>query len=152
MLIVLGDLDDVRYNVGSLILFGGSMSYFIDVVKKYWDRFLVKVLPIKTSEPVRKSRVQGFPLVTVLEDWSGFRYPGEHVVILTDIDVSKKGMDFWAKLPKAILREFVYSGVVVLRCNDLAEAMNLLYDIPFDFADAHIFVNGSHVAMNGGNL
>jgi hypothetical protein len=108
----------------------------------------------KPVEPVQQyplprefRKLSGFTYVTVLCEWVSVKFPLEHVIILTNINVEAKNIHFWAKVPKTDAIEFT-NDVVVLRCTDTSEMWTLITNIGEDFADAYGFCAGKLTMTN----
>lgn len=112
----------------------------------YW-----KHIGLAESVVVRSpGRLQGYSWLEILTLWVRTLYPADHVVILTNVNASAKGVAFWSRLPKSKV-ENLLQDVVVLRCNDRAELFQLVEAVTSNFADSYGFSAGQFVISNTGN-
>lgn len=100
------------------------------------------------SQPYRNSaKLQGFEIEELLAQWIGLKHPKEHIIVLTDINVQAKNIQFWARVPKTDM-QFFLKDIVVLHCKDKTEVLRLLENIPAKFAEAYGFSAGLPIAHN----
>lgn len=92
-------------------------------------------------------KLLGFSFYEVLGDWSKDAYPSSFVLILKDVDPSRKGPTFWSRLSDTQIRAF-NKDIVVMRCKDKMQAAEMLESIPRDFAEAYILKNGLLIDTN----
>lgn len=112
-------------------------------LQEYWKHVgVLESALIKTPE-----KIQAFSWIEVLSTWVRYMHPGEHLIILTNLEASAKGVSFWARLPRDRVEDLL-QDVVVLRCKDKPEVFRLLDSIPPQFADAYAFSNGQFIESN----
>jgi len=80
-------------------------------------------------------KLVGFDYSTILVEWAKQKYPNQSLVILTNINVQAKSLEFWAKIPANSIG-FFQKDVAILRCKDQTEMNTLIDNIPEEFADA----------------
>jgi hypothetical protein len=98
--------------------------------------------------PYNKSdKLTGLDLGDMIPEWVNFKYPSEHLIVLTEVNVQAKNIQFWAKVPKAE-SQFFLKDLVILFCKDKSEVIRLVENIPKDFADARGFSAGELIIDN----
>lgn len=117
-------------------------SDFYDLAN-YWQHVGV----VETALSRSYNKVNGHSMLEVLSFWATVTYPLENLVVLTNVDVSAKGVSFWARLPKEKVEDLM-QDIVVLRCKDRAEVFRLISSTPTSFADAYGFAGGKLVGTN----
>jgi hypothetical protein len=95
----------------------------------------------------RSDKLTGFDIGEIIQEWVRFKYPSEHLIILTEVNVQAKNIQFWAKVPKTE-SQFFLKDLVVLFCKDKSEVIRLVENIPRDFADAKGFSAGELLIDN----
>ncbi len=95
---------------------------------------VVAELPSKTHT-LTYDKLLGFDYSDILTEWVQKKYPRENLVIMTDINVAAKNLEFWAKLPAKSAGLFL-KDVAVLRCKDYSEVERIVENTPYDFANA----------------
>lgn len=151
---------------------GVSFSYYGDVVTLRWpwvsgDRFRsslhatdfnhfrdywVKVGQVgEMAFRMRSSDkdLVGVHTYEVLAAFVKAKYPGEYVVVLSDVDLASKDDAFWRKLPKEKVSQFK-KDFVVLRCKDRKQAMDISTSTDSGFATAYAFQDGVLIDTNLG--
>jgi hypothetical protein len=106
--------------------------------------------PVSQTKPTpyRKSdKLTGFDIGDLIPEWVKFKYPSEHLIVLTEVNVQAKNIQFWAKIPKTD-SQFFLKDLVVLFCKDKSEVIRLVENIPRDFADAKGFSAGELLIDN----
>lgn len=81
------------------------------------------------------SKVDGYFLGDILQDWVRSHGTGKPCVILYDINVELKRPAFWLKIPKDRIKELT-KEVVVLNCDSNQEMMDITISIDPLFATA----------------
>lgn len=104
--------------------------------------YATTTIPYKNS-----SKLQGIEYNDVISEWVTLKYPLNHLIILTNINVEAKNIQFWAKVPKTDMIQFV-KDLVILHCQDRSEVVRLAENIPISFADAHGYSAGSLIIYN----
>jgi hypothetical protein len=100
------------------------------------------------GEPYRNSaKLNGFDFEEVISQWVYLKYPREHLIILVNINVEAKNIQFWAKVPKTDSKHFL-KDLVVLYCKDKTEVLRLVDNIPVEFAEAYGFSAGCMITFN----
>ena len=92
-------------------------------------------------------KVNGHSWIEILCVWVNVTYSMRDVVVLYNVNVSAKGVSFWAKIPREKIEDLM-QDVIVLRCKDRAEVFRLISSIPPSFADACGFVAGRFIGTN----
>lgn len=112
---------------------------------EYWKYVgIVEAAILKNPE-----KISAFSWMEVLSTWVRRTYPGDHLVILTNLDASAKGVSFWARLPKDKVEDLL-QDVVVLHCKDKPEVFRIVESIPTHFADAYGFSASELIDTNFG--
>lgn len=93
-------------------------------------------------------KIAGVSFESIMGPWLAINMPHESVIILRNIDISKKGIEFWIKLSRDSVFPFIGKEFVILRCKDEDSAEEILRSIPTNFADAISFVDSSPVSYN----
>ncbi len=107
-----------------------------------WNLSKEKLIPYKNS-----SKLDGANYEDIISQWIFFKYPKNHIIVLTNINVDAKNIQFWAKVPKTDTLHFM-KDVVILHCKDRTEVLRLIENIPSNFADAHGYSAGSLITYN----
>jgi hypothetical protein len=92
-------------------------------------------------------KLTGFDNLDILSVWVNAKYSGCNIVLLTDINVEAKDLEFWARIPKGQAMEFL-KDIVILRCKDKTEIKKLIPSIGSKFALAYGFSNGKLILSN----
>lgn len=112
-------------------------------LSEYW-----KYVGVTEAAMIRQAeKIEAYSWTEVLSTWVRHTYPGQSLVILTNLEASAKGVSFWARLPKDRV-ENLLQDVVVLRCKDKPEVFRLIDSTPASFADAYGFSAGQLVGTN----
>jgi hypothetical protein len=114
--------------------------YFITGAEKY--RY-----PSTPASFSSSPKLFGFDYPEILSQWIAFKYPREHIIVLLNINVQAKNIQFWAKVPQTDMKYFL-QDTVILRCKDKSEVIRLVENIPPDFADAYGYSAGSLFTYN----
>lgn len=93
------------------------------------------------------SKLQSRSYTSIIDDWVAFNFVNQIVIVLTNINVQVKNIDFWAKIPVEQKIKFM-EDVVILRCKDKSEMMMLIGNIGQDFAEAKGYIDGELFAHN----
>jgi hypothetical protein len=112
----------------------------------------IGVISYSTSKDVnvpynRSDKLTGFDVGELIPEWVKFKYPSEHLIVLTEVNVQAKNIQFWAKVPKTE-SQFFLKDLVVLFCKDKSEVIRLVENIPRGFADAKGFSAGELLIDN----
>lgn len=99
------------------------------------------------EEACKKAKVEGFFFTEIIQDWVRFNYPEQTIVVLRDLDLGAKSIDFWRKMPKHHRLEFT-KDMVILFCNTDKEMSDLIHSIESSFGEAMGFKNGELVSWN----
>ena len=95
----------------------------------------------------KSKSVMGFTYQEILTQWIKMRFSNEIIVMLTNIDATKKPSSFWENVPYA-KRGLFTTDVVVLICKDVSQAKILVDSVHVDFADAVCVRDGQVVYWN----
>lgn len=123
-----------------------STNCYFKSKAEYWK--YVGILEFCTRHP--SSKIEAFSWSEVLVIWVRYTFPGQHLVVLTNLNASAKGLSFWSKLPKETINNLL-QDVVVLTCKDKNSMFKALDSVPNDFADAFGFSDGELVDTNLGS-
>lgn len=91
--------------------------------------------------------LEGTSIETVLSQWTHWRFPNQHVIVLTDTNFAEKNTPLWTRLSPE-KRMILTKDIVLLFCNDSAEASNIIDHIDTSAATARAFLNGEVFASN----
>lgn len=94
-----------------------------------------------------QSKLLGFDQEEILSQWVYLKFPFDHIVILTDINVEAKNIQFWAKVPSFERQQFL-KDVVVARYKDKSEVEKLVDNIAPEFASAFGYSGGMLFTYN----
>jgi len=94
-----------------------------------------------------KSKLHSLSYSSIIDSWVFLHFHGQTVIVLTNINVQAKNIEFWAKIPPEQKIKFV-NDVSILKCKDRREMFKLLGNIGQDFADAKGYIDGIEVASN----
>lgn len=112
-------------------------------LSEYWKHVgVVEEALVKSS-----GKLEAYSELEVLSVWVRRLYPTSHVVVLTNLDASAKGISFWSRLPKDQV-EHLLKDVIVLRCKDKTEVFRLVDSVEATFADAFGFSFGQLIETN----
>ena len=114
-------------------------------LRDYW--WHVGGLEAKLLEADSARKTTGARMYEVLSEYCKFKYPNNTVVVLYDIDCSKKDSAFWSRLPKGKALAFA-KDVVFLLCKDRDQMLAVTSNIPVDFATAIAVESGTLVDCN----
>lgn len=110
--------------------------------------FKYTVTPLaQEDETAMPSKLYGLDYSELITEWISKVYKFQHIIVLNNINVEAKNIQFWAKLPTTSRSPFL-KDVVILRCTDKSEVMRLVENIPLEFADAHGYSAGSLITTN----
>lgn len=93
-------------------------------------------------------KLRGLEYSDIVSQWVYLKFPFEHIIILSNINVEAKNIEFWAKVPKTEAIHFL-KDIVLLRCKDISEMNRLINNIAPEFADAHGYSAGILITTNG---
>src|SRR5438445_100940 len=88
----------------------------------------------KERDNVPFKKLVSFDYTEILSQWIYFKFPYDHVIVLSNINVQAKNIQFWAKIPQKEVPHFL-KDIVILRCKDVSELVRLVDNIGPDFAD-----------------
>jgi hypothetical protein len=115
---------------------------FINSIKN-----LVRLQVNSTEVNKTNNKLSGYDYLDILSFWVNKVYPYSHVILLTNINVEAKNIQFWAKVPTYQSPLFL-KDIVVLLCKDQTEMMRLIRNIDTNFAEAYGFICGKLVSSN----
>lgn len=104
------------------------------------------VTPISKPVPITDKLV-GLTMFDLISQWACSTHFYSNIIVLTNINVGAKNLQFWAKVPKVDIEHFL-KDVVILHCKDRTELLRLIENIPPDFADAWGFGSGQLIQTN----
>lgn len=93
------------------------------------------------ENPIITEKLFGVSYYDLICHWVNTVFKSEFVIVLTDINVQAKNIEFWSKVPVDKAVNFL-QDVVVLRCKDRSEVIRLIENIPKEFAEAYGFAAG----------
>jgi hypothetical protein len=97
--------------------------------------------------PKTESKLSGFTYHEILAQWVYSKYYNENLIVLTDINVEAKDIQFWAKVPQTEMGHFL-KDVVIVHCKDKGEVQRLVENIHPNFAEAYGFSGGTLFTYN----
>lgn len=92
-------------------------------------------------------KLLGFDYLDIISQWISLKFPVDHIIILLNINVEAKNVQFWAKIPQTEIGHFL-KDTVVLRCKDESEMERLVSNIPPNFAEAYGYSCGNLITYN----
>lgn len=96
---------------------------------------------------IKSKNIFGLNYEDIIREWVQLNFGSECIVILTDIDVSQKSMDFWDSIP--YVKKVVFTKeVVVLKCKDFSQVEQIVNSVERKFASAFGFKAGTLVYTN----
>ncbi|HET8689121.1 MAG TPA: hypothetical protein VFM18_21125 [Methanosarcina sp.] len=93
------------------------------------------------------AKVVGLGMHEVLAQYVKYKYPGEYIVALCDINPAAKDSSFWRKIP-AQYAEQLLKDVAIFRCKSRDQMLDISLGTSTDFAVAYSFENGILVDSN----
>lgn len=95
------------------------------------------------------NRAQGFSMEALLERWIScdVEFYDKILVVLSDIEVSSRSIDFWKSLGPKEANLFT-RDLVILVCKDLDQGFKLVESISKSFANAWLINNGQVLIDN----
>lgn len=129
---------------------GIYLKFFGRSVFLFWSRPVSWPFVKRSPETIpykNSSKLQGASYLEMISEWVSFKYPKNHIIVLTDINVQAKNVQFWAKVPKTDMIHFV-KDMVILYCQDKSEVIRLVENIPSTFAEAHGYSAGELITHN----
>lgn len=99
------------------------------------------------DETVTPSKLYGMSYPALIADWVYKSFKLQHIIVLTNVNVEAKNIQFWAKVPTTSMAWFL-EDVVILRCQDRSEVIRLVENIPSEFADAQGYSAGLLITTN----
>lgn len=104
-------------------------------------------VPQVTIPYENSSKLKGMSYEDIISEWVLAKHRNNHIVVLTNINVQAKNIQFWAKVPTTDMVHFV-KDIVILHCTDKTEVSRLVENIPSNFADAIGYSAGTLVINN----
>lgn len=96
---------------------------------------------------MKERNILGLNYKDLIQEWVSINFKGEYVIVLIDIDISKRDSVFWENIP--YIKKIAFTNeVVVLRCKDQGQMGRIVDSIEQDFAVAWGFKNGELVYSN----
>lgn len=135
----------IRFSKKGIVLRNKKYSLVLpwtNPFKYYITEYASVDLPYKNS-----SKLKGLEYNDLISEWVALKHPVSHVVVLTNINVEARNIQFWAKVPKTDMIHFV-KDLVVLQCKDKTEVIRLAENIPPNFADAQGYSAGILITHN----
>lgn len=115
-------------------------------LRHYW--FIVGSLEAKLLEnPLSGKNVVGTRFYELFAEYCRFKYSNQCVVVLYDIDASKKDSAFWSRLPTKNAMAFAKDAVFLV-CKDRPQMLSITYNTPTEFATALAVESGVLVDCN----
>lgn len=102
---------------------------------------------IPKEEPIPESKLFSLSYAEVLCGMMKRSYGSGNYIVLTNVNLSAKNLQFWAKVPKEDMPHF-FKDVIVMRCKDKSQMLSLISNIGPDFAEAMGFSAGELVTVN----
>lgn len=84
-------------------------------------------------------KVTGISTEEVSSLWLSIYGSTGYSIVMTDINFSEKGIDFWAGMPKHTTRKFIFSDILILSVKDARVAATVMDSIHPEFAKATLF-------------
>jgi hypothetical protein len=98
---------------------------------------------------MKERNIFGISYKNLISSWVRINFDGEYILVLTDIDLSKKPSLFWENIP--YIRKMAFTEeVVILKCKDSSQMQNIVDSIESSFATAWGYRNGILVSTNVG--
>jgi hypothetical protein len=123
--------------------FSQEYSMYFNDFNTYWKH--VGVAQIAFSG--RSEKLQGFTYGEIIGQWVQLKYPYESIVVLKDVNVSERGLSFWARIPKDKIQH-IQKDIIVLRCGSKENACEIVDSIERTFAEAFAFSGGILINYN----
>jgi hypothetical protein len=124
------------------ISFKYSTSFVnIDKYLEYRKQVLGEV-----GEEYRK--LLGIDYSDIISQWVYLKFPFEHIIVLSNVNVEAKNIQFWARIPQTESIHFL-KDLIILRCKDVSEMNRLIDNISHEFADASGYSAGVLITTNG---
>lgn len=128
----------------------GDAKYHSEKYSLYFNKFSTYWVHVGRAEHIfegPKSKLQGFTYQELIGQWVRQIYPGENIVVLKDVNVSERGLSFWAKVPKDKI-EHIQKDIIVLRCGSKENACEIVDSVERTFAEAFAFSGGILINYN----
>jgi hypothetical protein len=109
-------------------------------LKDYWIYVGSKL----DFEYTQVAKIAGFDYGTVITSWIKAKLRSGYYVVLYEINMAGKSPSFWRAVPDRLKQEML-KDVVVLKCKDETEALNICHSISSDFAYSICVTNGQVV-------
>jgi len=122
-----------------------QVHYFLCTLKKSLSNKFVKTRLEGFRKPYEK--LQGIDYIDIISEWVNTKYRFEHVIILININVQAKNIEFWANVPQTHAIQFL-KEVVILKCKDKSELQRLVQNTGLDFAEAYGYSGGVRIIDN----
>lgn len=118
-------------------------SLYFNDFKTYWKH--VGAVPGLFLNNDKK--LEGLSYAEIIGQWVRYKYPYDTIVVLKDVNVSERGLSFWAKIPRDKL-EHIQKDIIVLRCGSKENANEIVDSIEPSFAEAFAFSGGILINYN----
>lgn len=100
-----------------------------------------------SNSDVKHKNILGFDTRDIIEEWVEYKFSKEYVVVLMDINISEKSMEFWEGIPYT--KKIVFSKeIIVLKCKDFRQVSQIIESVEREFAIALGFKAGNLVVSN----
>lgn len=141
-----GDTILLRWPWAQGTRFSSSLyAYDFNNFRDYWLHVGGLEGALRSAE--KTERIRGLRMSELLAYYAAHKYAGEHVVVMYDIDPSKKDSAFWKRIPRHQAEQLI-KDVAVFRCRDRSEMLHVVQGTPPEFATAYAFENGTIVDCN----
>lgn len=121
--------------------------YIEKILAALWARIIFIFSKTSVSNDAYVGKLVSLDYAELVHSWAKTNTLFTHFVVLTNLNLSVKGIRFWTKIPKVDMHHFL-KDVVVLRCKDKSEVLRLVENTGLDFADAQGYAEGMLVATN----
>lgn len=102
--------------------------------------------PISNSD-VKHKNILGFDVKDIIEEWVEIKFNKECIVVLMDINISEKSMNFWDEIPYT--KKIVFSKeIILLKCKDFRQVYQIIDSVEREFAIALGFKAGNLITSN----
>jgi hypothetical protein len=96
---------------------------------------------------IKGRNIFGLSYKSLIADWVKANFKGEHILILTNIDLSQKPAVFWENIP--YVRTLIFTEeVVILKCKDASQMQKIIDSIEPKFAAAWGYRGGNLISTN----
>jgi predicted transcriptional regulator len=119
----------------------------IDSIRYRCIKIFKKANNIYSEETTTFKKLTGFDYTDILSQWVSTKYLYDHIIVLMNINVEAKNIQFWAKIPQTEIEHFL-KDIVILRCKDQTQLIRLIENIPVEFAEAYGYSGGCLITYN----